>query len=409
MKKTLILTGILLSTLYIVSCGSLKLPDHYSGFVIDEAGKPISGVLVREDLPIGNNDTTDSAGYFKIKRAGSLCDLIFSKKGYRTDTVEMAWPVVRGEKEMYSDLITKDTSKWVMREIVYRDSTLSWPDKLHIFDNDSIEMRRDGRLMYTQYLNRGRGEIIYRYYDYQGTVEREVYNIDMEMGEIHFRDYNKYESKNIERRGYLSTPDSMPDLLKDNLGEYWRIGVIKAMRGEELLSEKYISWRSSENCIAGRYDNCIGIKTYYNDDNRYEIEKRTEDSIAYWLYYPNGQLHEYWANKSLYGARFTSFSVSYDSLGHKTKEINWEHLFPEWGTSYNDTFSVATIRKYYPNGRLKSLTKMKSFCESEAHRCETWVYYDEMGKILKTENYGDCYNFELEEKYNDATFPEDQE
>ena len=392
--------------LMIVSCGD-KLQDHYSGFVINEAGEPISGVSIREDLPAGNNDTTDYAGYFKIRRNDNvLCNLIFSKKGYRTDTVKMVW-LMHGEKEMHSDLITKDSAKWAMREIVCRDSTLNWSDKIRFFDNDSIEMRRDERLMYTQYLNCGKDEITYRYYDYHGAVEREVYNIGMKMGPVHFRDYHYYDVDSVENRAYLTVFDSVPELLRGDWGEYWRIGIIKETVGERLLSKKYILWRSSENCIAGQHEESIGTKTYYNDGN-YEIEKYTDDGVMYWDYYPNGQLKGHWINKGLYGGNFSTYSVNYDSLGHKTEETNWEHLYPKWGTSYNDTFSVATTRKYYKNGKLKSLTKTKSFSESESYRCGTWIYYDEQGKVIKTEKYGNCYNFQLEEKYNEINFSEEE-
>ena len=47
---------------------------------------------------------------------------------------------------------------------------------------------------------------------------------------------------------------------------------------------------------------------------------------------------------------------------------------------------------------------MNSFCEGYSYRCGTWMYYDEQGEVLKTETYGNCYSFELEEKYNDANF-----
>ncbi|WP_159461409.1 hypothetical protein [Dysgonomonas massiliensis] len=49
---------------------------------------------------------------------------------------------------------------------------------------------------------------------------------------------------------------------------------------------------------------------------------------------------------------------------------------------------------------------MKSFAESDSYRCETWIYYDEKGRIPKTEKYGNCYNFELEDKYADYHFNE---
>lgn len=408
MEKTLILTGIILLALLILSCKGSQLRDHYSGIVVDETGEPISGVLVREDLLTGCNDTTNSAGYFKIKRTGnSLPDLIFSKKGYQTDTVETVW-LMHGEKEMYSDLLTTDSSKWMMRQIICRDSILNWSDKLRFFDNDSIEMRRDGRLMYTQYLNRGRGDVIYRYYDYHGAVAREVYNLVMEVGQIHFRDYHKYDGDSVENIGYLSAVDSIPNPLDEDWSEYRYVSVVKVTRGEELLSETYLSWLSSDDCIAGRNDDYIVRKEYDREDHSYHITRYTDVGTINRLYYPNGQLNKHWVNEALYGGTFSTLYASYDSVGHKTEEINWEHMFPEWGSGYNDTFSVGTIRKYYPNGRLKSLTNMKSFCESDSYRCGTWVYYDEEGKVLKTEKYGDCYNFKLEEKYCDANFAEEE-
>lgn len=294
-----------------------------------------------------------------------------------------------------------------VRGIIYRDSTLNSAEKLRFFDNDSIEMRSDGRLVYTQYLNCKRGEIIYRYYKY-GTVEREVYSIDMEMGQIHFRDYHKYADKDIENTGYLSVPDSIPYLLKDDLGEYFRVGVIKETRGEELLSETYLLWRSAEDCNTGQNGDWIGKRAYDKDGNISQIDKYAKGCISSWLYYPNGQLSDFGMSKLIYSALFPTCHVSYDSLGNKTNEMSWENLFPEWGRGYNDTFSVGTIREYYQSGGLKSLTKKKSFCESGEYRCGTWIYYDERGKILKTEQYGNCYNFKLEEKYNDDNFSEDK-
>jgi len=401
---------ILLLALIIVSCKGSKLRSHYSGFVVDEVGVPILGVLVREDLLAGNSDTTDSVGYFNIERTNnSLCNLIFSKKAYQTDTVEMVW-MMHGEKEVYSDLITQKSSKWVMRDVVYRDSTLNWSDKLRFFGNDSIEMRRDERVMYTQYLNRRKGEITYRYYDYSGTVEREVYNIDMEIGQLHFRDYHNYSNDINENVGYISTFDSIPNPINDDWSKYTYTSVIKEIRGDRLLSETYLLWPSYEDCIAARNGEYIIKQEYYKDANyAYQITKYTDGGTINWLYYSNGQLYQHWENKDINAGIFSTFLVSYDSLGHKIEERKWKHSFPEWGSSYNDTFLVETTRTYYQNGNLKSLTKMKSFCQSDGYRCGTWIYYDEQGKILKTEKYGDCNNFKLEEKYADTNFSEDKE
>ncbi|WP_101690322.1 carboxypeptidase-like regulatory domain-containing protein [Dysgonomonas massiliensis] len=303
MNKGLTLIVILLSVLIAISCKNSKLRDHYSGFVVDEAGAPISGVLVREYFSIENSDTTDNLGYFKIKRIdNTLEDLIFSKKGYRTDTVRTVW-LMHGEKEIYSDLITSNSSKWVMRAIVYRDSILNWSDKLRIYKNDSIEMRRDERLMYTQYLNRPKGEVIYRYYNYDGAPEREVYNINMEVGQIHFRDFYRHDSKGVENIGYLSAADSIPRPSNEDWSKYKYISVIKKVRNGLLLSETYISWESLEDCVVGRNEEYVIRKDYYKD-NSYQIKKNTSDGTIYWHYFPNEQLHSHGAYKSLYGGIF---------------------------------------------------------------------------------------------------------
>lgn len=406
-KNRLISSMIFLCTLIIVSCTGTKLRDHYSGFVVDDTGAPIAGVSVREDRDEGHSHTTDSAGFFKIERPGkSVSDLIFSKNGYRTDTVDMVW-TMHGEKLAYSGFVTKGTAKWEMREIVYRDSVLNWSDKLRFFDNDSIEMHRDERLIYTQYLNRRIGEIIYRHWNYNGKVEREVYSIDMtKTDQIHFRDYFNYFSDSTSQKGYLTVLDSIPDLLKTNLGDYFRIGVIKQMKGKQLFSEKYIVWRSAENCVEGQFEDFIGTKQYY-DTNYVNIEKYTSDGNLSWYFYPNGKLKSHWISKHVYGSIFSSYSVNYDSLGNKTKEKKWQHLFPEGGSSYNDTFLVETTQNYYKNGKLKSVTKHKSFCESDSYRCGTWLYYNERGNVTKTEKYGDCYNFKLEEKYMEFDYSEE--
>lgn len=405
-KTFIIIAAHLLILLLLTSCSS-KVREYYSGIITDETGAPIQGVLIREDLLTGNNGTTDSTGYFKIKRThNTLPDLILSKKGYRTDTVRMVW-LMHGEKEMYSDFLTKSSSKRVMYEIIYKDSTLNWSDKLRYFDNDSIEMSRDGRLMYTQYLNRGKGEIIYRYYNF-GETTREVYNIDTELNEIHFRAYNGYDRDSVEYTGYVSSSDSVPDLLKDNWGDYFCVGVIKKKKGGELLSESYHLWRSFEHFVKGKDEDAIGEKTSYRHDNGYEITKYTDEGRIYWDYYPNGQLKRHGDVKWIYGGMFSTFLVSFDSLGHKKEEINWEHLYPEWGESYNHTFIIEITREYYPNGRLKFLMKTKAFSQSDGYRCGTWVYYDKQGKVVKKEKYGDCYNFELEDKYFEGNFEKEE-
>ncbi|MDR2921621.1 MAG: carboxypeptidase-like regulatory domain-containing protein [Tannerella sp.] len=113
MKIKIILSGIIISTL-LTSCHTAKTHDYYSGFVVDEAGNAISGVSVCEDLFIENNTLTDENGYFKFKRTENwIPNLIFSKAGFKTDTISMVW-LMHGEKEMYSSIVTTDSSSIVL-------------------------------------------------------------------------------------------------------------------------------------------------------------------------------------------------------------------------------------------------------------------------------------------------------
>lgn len=62
-------------------------PNYYKGRVHDESGSPLKDVQVSENSA-GQQSFTDSKGYFRmIKREGSLSNLIFSKKGFKTDTI----------------------------------------------------------------------------------------------------------------------------------------------------------------------------------------------------------------------------------------------------------------------------------------------------------------------------------
>lgn len=101
--------------------------DFYHGYVYDVNNlKPLPGVLVKEDLFEGSKSTyTDKTGYFKIpNHRQPYSNLIFSIKGYRTDTMLTIWSQ-HGEKLNYS-FINKNTDTVFLRpkitNEVYRNS-----------------------------------------------------------------------------------------------------------------------------------------------------------------------------------------------------------------------------------------------------------------------------------------------
>lgn len=109
---------ITLGLLVVLLCAcKQKTHDYYAGIIIDEFGKPIEGVFVKEDLAdkYAGTTTTDKNGFFKLK-ASTLEGVILKKEGYITDTVPMVWHHA-GETTEYSRLITEDSSKHELQKV----------------------------------------------------------------------------------------------------------------------------------------------------------------------------------------------------------------------------------------------------------------------------------------------------
>jgi hypothetical protein len=114
MRKILLLALPLL----IASCNNVR--EYYSGIVVDEKDNPLANVLVEEMLvkEYALKDTTDDNGHFRFKRSKNIIvDLMFSKDGYKSDTIPMMWHP-GGETTEYSKLLKTDTSKVVLRKLV---------------------------------------------------------------------------------------------------------------------------------------------------------------------------------------------------------------------------------------------------------------------------------------------------
>ncbi len=111
-------------------------------------------------------------------------------------------------------------------------------------------------------------------------------------------------------------------------------------------------------------------------------------------YYRNGQIKEKWIQGESFASGACLGTTEWDSLGNKIKEREYDYKMQKknW-TSYNERFCVETTTEYYPNGRIKQVTKTKSFVESEECPCGQWIYYDEKGQKVRTEQHKPCNNF----------------
>ncbi len=118
MIKFIRIINVFILLILLISCKP-RINDYYSGFVVDELGRPIENVLVKQDIQdeYSSKIYTNKRGYFKLKAEYSgLSDLIFSKEGYLSDTIEMVW-TQHGETIEYSPLITEDSSRVVLQAI----------------------------------------------------------------------------------------------------------------------------------------------------------------------------------------------------------------------------------------------------------------------------------------------------
>ena len=104
--------------------------DYYSGIILDELGRPVKSVLVKEDIAekYSIKSLTDKNGFFKMNRTeGIFANLIISKKGYISDTIRMVWHQ-HGETTEFSPVIKRDSSQIILRGGV--NNTIKFNNKI---------------------------------------------------------------------------------------------------------------------------------------------------------------------------------------------------------------------------------------------------------------------------------------
>ncbi|NDV79245.1 hypothetical protein [Dysgonomonas sp. 511] len=113
-------------------------------------------------------------------------------------------------------------------------------------------------------------------------------------------------------------------------------------------------------------------------------------------YHRNGKMKLQWEQGDKFAGGVMLWLKEWDSQGRKIEEVKCEHFMPEWGNSYNHTFTVETTIEYYPNGNIKRIGKSKAFAQSESCPCGEEEYYNKEGKLERTEKHPSCYNYELD-------------
>ena len=100
-------TIILAISLTLFSCSDTN--NFYQGRVIDENNNPLENVIISE-LDRVNQTKTNKNGYFKFEKYSStfLGDLVFTKKGFKTDTIPSVQHQ-KGETTEYN-FVKRDTT-----------------------------------------------------------------------------------------------------------------------------------------------------------------------------------------------------------------------------------------------------------------------------------------------------------
>ncbi|NDV94730.1 hypothetical protein D0T84_07330 [Dysgonomonas sp. 521] len=246
--------------------------------------------------------------------------------------------------------------------------------------------------------------IIKKFYP-TGEQEMIVYHADSTMyGVLRYKSF--FKSGKLQAVAYTQKEDT--SFAHDEHYDFVRTDslIIYAEDGSEKRIGN-VTYTDKDSYLTGMtYQTYHGVWRTYNadgilieEDIPLDGEGYGNPQKAYKSYYTNGQLKSYHIQGDMYAGGVGLEYLKYDSLGNKVEHATFEHLYPEWGQSYNDTFSISTIKEYYPNGKMKSIKKEKAFAQSEGYKCGKWIYYDNKGNITRTETYGDCYNFELEEEF----------
>ncbi|WP_162903118.1 carboxypeptidase-like regulatory domain-containing protein [Taibaiella koreensis] len=112
--KRYLSVALLAALLLPVACKSIS--RFSQGRVIDEEGRPLTGVRVKEmhGMP---SATTDRNGYFRLDKAPDrIDDLVFEKEGYRNDTIPSVF-THSGESIDYN-FQGKDTTVVILRKSI---------------------------------------------------------------------------------------------------------------------------------------------------------------------------------------------------------------------------------------------------------------------------------------------------
>jgi len=96
---------VLFSLFLFISCGK-KTINYYHGYVLNKKNEPIVNVKVEENNKVPLSTVTDSTGYFMLYKSPDwVSQLIFKKKGYKTDTVQTVWNRYSGSGKRFLNKI----------------------------------------------------------------------------------------------------------------------------------------------------------------------------------------------------------------------------------------------------------------------------------------------------------------
>lgn len=203
--------------------------DYYSGTVLDELGRPVENVLVKENLAekYALRKLTDKKGYFKFKRSkGVLPQVLFSKEGFLTDTIELIWTHA-GESYEYANIIKEDSAKFILRGKNIGHLTFNYEKIPKPVFNTMINSKYDKNKLYGIWLKNG--------------------DKDLEGFKLNEKEYYAFGYTGNRYMRYTVHQDTIT-LYKDDY-YYNRKGIIQSVEDNKLT----IRWNKNETVNYERY------------------------------------------------------------------------------------------------------------------------------------------------------------
>ncbi len=106
-------------------------------------------------------------------------------------------------------------------------------------------------------------------------------------------------------------------------------------------------------------------------------------------FHSNGRLKEITHQGHFNGCGIAVGTDSFfSSAGKLLHTRSYNHF--STGPGCHSTLTVTEEKTYFPNGKLKTVSRERIYYEGEAEKCGVWKWYNTAGKVVRKKNWGKC-------------------